>query len=95
MISSSIRKKLTQKHGVNEAEITQCFTSRERAFLEDTRENHKTDPPTKWFIAETDFGRCLKVVFMQSADGQDIQIKTAYLANIEERRIYEKYAPKI
>lgn len=91
MISSSIRQKLTEKHGVSEDEITQCFASRDRGFLEDTREDHKTDPPTQWFIAETDYGRKLKVVFMQSSDG-NIHIKTAYPPNDNEKRIYYKYA---
>ena len=95
VISSSVSKKLLQKHGVSKYEVIQCFASRDRAFLEDTREDHKTDPPTKWFIAETDYGKKLKVVFMQSTDGKDIHIKTAYWANAKEKRIYEKYAPKL
>ena len=94
VISNLIRQKILQKHGISENEVIQCFASREGGFLEDTRENHKTNPPTKWFIAETDYGRKLKVVFMQSVDGKDIHIKTAYLANEEEKCIYEKYAPK-
>ena len=95
IISSSIRSKLLQKHSVSEEEIVQCFASRERSFLEDTREEHRTDPPTKWFIAETDYGKKLKVVFVQARKGNDIYIKTAYIANDEEKRIYEKYAPII
>ncbi len=95
VISNVVRQKLTQKHGVSEDEIIQCFASRNHGFLEDAREDHKTDPPTKWFIAETDYGRKLKIAFIQSANGKDTHIKTAYLANDEERRIYYKYAPKI
>lgn len=91
IISSKISQKLEQKHGVSKDDILQCFASREKGFLEDTREDHKTDPPTKWFIGETDFGRKLKVVFVQTDKG-DIYIKTAYLANDDEKRIYEKFA---
>ena len=95
IISKQIQQKLQQKHGVSRDEIEQCFASRERGFLIDTREEHKTDPPSMWFVAETDYGRKLKIVFMQHVDSKDIYIKTAYLANAEEKRIYEKYAPII
>jgi len=95
VISPKIRNKLLQKHGVSEEEIIQCFTSRERGFLVDSRENHRTDPPTHWFIAETDFGKKLKVVFIQSRDNSDIYIKTAYLANEKEMEIYNNCAPII
>lgn len=90
-ISPKIRKKLAEKHNVSEQEILECFASREKKYLEDTREDHKTDPPTLWFVAETDFGRKLKIAFMQDKDG-DIHIKTAYPANEEEIRIYIKFA---
>nr|MBS0020571.1 ADP-ribosyl-(dinitrogen reductase) hydrolase [Gammaproteobacteria bacterium] len=90
-IPSKVRHKLTSKHGVSEAEIVQCFANRARGFLEDNREEHASDPPTRWFVAETDYGRQLKVVFLQHSDGT-ILIKTAYEANSEEKRIYGKYA---
>jgi len=93
-ISSAVSNKLTSKHNVSKDEIIQCFSSRERKFLEDMREEHKTDPPTKWFIAETDYGKKLKVVFIQDQNN-DVHIKTAYLANPDEIRIYEKFAPYI
>lgn len=89
-ISSKVKSKLLTKHrGVTEEEIEECFASREGSFLEDIRAEHATDPPTKWFVAETDMGRILKVAFIY--DG-DIVIKTAYEANPEEIRIYTKYA---
>ena len=58
--------------------------------LFDQREDHKTDPPTLWFIADTDMSKKLKIVFIQK-DG-DIILKTAYLANEAEISIYEKFA---
>ncbi len=91
VISNAVSQKLLKKHGVNRGEIIECFASRERGFLEDSREDHKTDPPTKWFIGETDYGRKLKVVFIQ-VDNQDIHIKTAYMANTDEIHIYSTYA---
>lgn len=89
-ISPGIRHKLTAKHGVSEQEIIECFANRVGGFLEDNREDHSSDPPTRWFVAETDHGRKLKVVFIQIPDGT-ILIKTAYEANSEEKRIYSKY----
>lgn len=62
--SSAVKQKLADKHGVSLEEVQQCFANREGGLLEDTREAHKTDPPTQWFIAETDYGRRLKIVFI-------------------------------
>lgn len=52
-----------------------------------------TNPLTRWFIAETDFGRKLKIAFMPTDEG--IVIKTAYGPNTEELRIYNKIAQPI
>lgn len=87
--SSAVKQKLAQKHGVSLEEVQQCFTNREGNLLEDIREEHKTDPPTQWFIAETDYGRRLKVAFMLK--GGDIIVKTAYEPNETEERIYRKF----
>lgn len=88
-ISSDVRQKLASRHRVTEDEIEQCFASRLKKFLEDQRAEHATTPPTQWFVAETDMGRVLKVVFV--FDGE-VEIKTAYDANVEEIRIYNKFA---
>jgi hypothetical protein len=61
IISPNIEKKLKEKHEVLPKEVMQCFENRVGALLQDTREDHKTDPPTEWFIAETNSGRSLKV----------------------------------
>jgi hypothetical protein len=90
-ISQKVRLKLSGKTPpVAEEEIEQCFANRSGIYLEDSREAHKSDPPTKWFIAETDRGRKLKVVFIQRGD--DTFIRTAYSPNRQELRIYEKYS---
>jgi len=89
VISQKTREKLLQKHCVAEEEVAQCFASREGRFLVDTREEHRTDPPTHWFIAQTSYGRLLKVVFVPV--GEDIHIKTAYEPNETEKRIYRRY----
>ena len=58
-------------------------------FLRDQREDHRSDPPTLWFIAETYIGRKLKMAFIP-VDG-DFHVGTAYELNDEEVRIYKKY----
>jgi len=63
-------------------------------FLEDSREAHRSDPPTLWFVAETDLGRRLKVCFILRPEDRGtaaVVIKTAYDANDHEIRIYRKY----
>lgn len=98
-LSNKVRTKLREKHGVSEEEIIQCFCSREKGYLIDQREGHKTNPPTHWFIAETDYGRVLKVVCVfveeKNANGDriiEIHIKSAFEANDVEKSIYNRKA---
>lgn len=90
-ISKRIIEKLEKKHKVSVAEIWECFLNRTQGLLEDTRLDHRTSPPTLWFIAETDHGRLLKIVFIELTDGT-YEIKTAYEPNDNEVKIYERYA---
>lgn len=98
IISERVRRKMQLKHNVTEVEIYEAFQNREGLYLIDTREEHRTDPPTKWFISETDKGRQLKVVFVQTTNKEtqktEIHIKTAYEPNEDEIRIYEMYGLK-
>jgi len=90
-ISHSVRARLGNKNPpVSTEEIEQCFANRSGTYLEDSREQHKSDPPTQWFIAETSYGRKLKVAFIQKA--ADTIIRTAYDPNKEELRIYSKFS---
>lgn len=86
--SPNIKQKLADKHNVVEAEVIQCFANRSGNFLEDVREDHKTDPATLWFVSDTDMGRTLKVVFVP-VEG-DYYIKTAYVPEDEAVRIYDE-----
>jgi hypothetical protein len=86
IISVKIREKLASKHNVSPDEVAQCFANRVGKFLLDTREKHASNPSTHWFIAETDYGRKLKVVFVPSQG--DIYIRSAFSPNAEELRIY-------
>lgn len=92
-LSPAIRAKLAQPdHNVTEQEILQCFASRERTFATDARPEHQTPIPTQWFVAETDSGRKLKVVFIYDREAGIVDIKTAYSATAEVERIYFKYS---
>ncbi len=86
LISVAVEKKLSDKHRVTRREVEQCFENREGGFLKDTRERHRTDPPTLWFIALTNKNRELKIVFMQN--GNDIHLKSAFEPNDQECKIY-------
>jgi len=55
IISPKARFKLATKiPPITEQEIIECFCSRKKRPLIDNRQRHKTKPPTRWFIAETD-----------------------------------------
>jgi hypothetical protein len=90
IITPAIRDKIEKKHGVSEREVHQCFENRDRAgkLLLDTREQHKTDPPSQWFIARTNSNRLLKVIFVRS--GRDVFLKSAFEPNDVEIAIYNK-----
>jgi hypothetical protein len=92
IISPSVFKKLREKHNITEDEIEQCFLNMEanRVHLKDTRADHQTDPPSLWFISETDKQRKLKIVWMNTSQG--VVIKTAFEPNDNENRIYTKNA---
>lgn len=90
-LSPKIRQKLADKTPpVSENDIWECFANRTHEFLIDTREDHQTDPVTQWFISENDYGRRLKVCFMHQGDR--VSIKTAYVPNADEERIYKRVA---
>ena len=87
IISTAVREKIANKTPpVTESEIVQCFANRDRSYLIDVRAEHRTNPITRWFIAETDYGRKLKIAFMPMREG--IVIKSAYDPNDEENQIY-------
>ena len=89
-IIEAIARKLKEKHGVSEGEVEQCFRNKMGKYAEEIRQDHATDPPTLWFISETDKNRRLKVVFLRYSKTEYI-IKTAYEPNADEERLYDKY----
>jgi uncharacterized DUF497 family protein len=89
IISEQIKDKLLSKHCVSAQDVEQCFANKIGLYLIDKREDHKSDPPTLWFIAETDDGRLLKIVFIPK-DGNNY-IRSAFKPNETEIRIYNKF----
>ncbi|MGY5797064.1 hypothetical protein [Rheinheimera faecalis] len=89
-VSPRVRDKIENKHGLTIAEVHEAISGRLGKFLKDQREEHKSDPPTLWFIGSTDFGKAVKVAFIFK-DGHMI-IRTAYIANAKELEIYNNYA---
>ncbi|MCF8199757.1 MAG: hypothetical protein K9J42_13390 [Sulfuritalea sp.] len=88
IFSQVIRDKLAAKHSVSEDDVRECFANKAGQYLEDPRADHQTDPPTLWFVSETNSGRRLKVIFVYR-DG-NIFIKSAYGADENSIRIYER-----
>lgn len=80
-------------HGsLTRKEIEQCFENHCGGYCTDSREEHRTDPPTLWFVGETNQRRRLKIVFIQV--GSDIVLKSAYPASPEVERIFNKYSSR-
>lgn len=86
--SPDILKKLDEKHGVTRREIEQCFENKVGTYVDDSREEHRTDPPTLWFVAPTNCNRILKIIFV-FRDG-NIFIKSAYEASPVVIEMYER-----
>jgi uncharacterized DUF497 family protein len=94
--SERVRDKLDKKHKVTLDEVRHCFLNKVGCYLRDTREQHETDPPTQWFISETNQRRKLKIVFIrrQIRDVVRIDIRTAYAPNPQEIALYERIGMK-
>lgn len=90
-LSPRVRQKLLERHKVTEAQVMQCFANRCGRDLIDSRPKHRTDPPTRWFIAETDYGIKLKVCFILHPDTQLVEKKSAFPPNDDEIHIYRKH----
>ena len=87
IVSEKIKDKLKNKHNVTIDEVFQCISNIEGQLIEDIAEEHRTTPSSFWFIAQTDYGRQLKVVLVPK-DGK-IFLKTAFDAKISHIQLYE------
>jgi uncharacterized DUF497 family protein len=96
-ISPAVRKKLAAKHNVTEDEVRQCFLNVNGVFLRDKRERHDSDPPTWWFVAETNRGRLLKVCFcsrrIETSKGHAVltEIKTAFPPDVDDLECWKRH----
>lgn len=93
-ISNAVKVKLQNKHKVNPEWISGCFRNRRRDYMIEVREEHRTWPPTQWFIAEYEPEKQLKICFVYLEADRAIVIKTAYPPSEKELEIYLK-APLI
>lgn len=89
-ISQVVLEKLNHKHGVNRREVEQCFENKCGMYLLDDREDHKSDPPTLWFVAPTSQGRLLKIIFIYR-EGQ-VHLRSAFDADAAVQRLYDHKA---
>ena len=87
IISQDILDKLRDKHRVERGEVEQCFANKCGLYLTDDREEHRSDPPTLWFVAPTNRGRLLKVIFMYR-DGK-LRLRSAFDADAWSQSIYD------
>ena len=85
--SDRIKKKIKEKHRLDWVTVLAVWQSFHGTTLEDDREEHKSDPATQWFVHKE-----LKIVFIESKELTNVCIlKSAFAANKEEKRIYNKY----
>lgn len=89
VVSAAVLTKLRDKHAVSVREVEQCFENLCGLYVEDDREDNRTNPPTLAFVAPTNQGRALKVAFI-FIDG-NVHIKTAFDASPEDIAFYEKH----
>jgi hypothetical protein len=89
IITTKTLDKLKSRHSVSRSEVEQCFSNRTGKLLTDNRELRKTNPPTLWFIAKTNKGRLLKVVYIQK--GSEVNLKSAFDPNAVELGIYARH----
>ena len=87
-VSPRVLEKLRDVHNVTPDEVIEAFHNRTGKFFTDSREDNRTDPPTYWFVSETDMGRTLKVVFVRYPDF--FAIKTAYEPKDGSDRLYNQ-----
>ena len=91
-ISPGIEHKLRTKHKVEIEEVIECFANVTHGFVQDTREEHKTNPPTHWFIEQTDNARLLYIAFIHT--DKTTVIKTAFEPSQKRMRAYKSEVGK-
>jgi hypothetical protein len=90
-ISGFVAEKLRLIHGVSILELEEAFNGWVGCPVVDSREHHRTKPPTIWFIATTGEGRLLKIVGIPNPPKKQLVIKSAFDADHREISIYEDH----
>lgn len=88
VISDKIKAKLQAKHDVSPKDVMECFWNRIGEVFEDVREEHRTDPPTLFFISENNHGRVLKVCYVERAGR--IHLKTCFEPSASQLEAYRQ-----
>jgi len=88
--SQYITSKLAAR-GITIEDIGACFRNKHGGYLQETRPQHETNPPTLWFIAKDGNRRLLKVVFIYFSELKEIHIKSAFEPNESQIALYEKF----
>ena len=90
-ISDWVRAKL-DIHGVSEQEVEEAFFNSSGLFVKEVRREHRTRPPTFWFISLTCDGRPLKIAFIPVHEDGILVLKTSFQAELWEIEEYESFA---
>ncbi|QTN21506.1 ADP-ribosyl-(dinitrogen reductase) hydrolase [Rhizobacter sp. AJA081-3] len=95
VISPKIKEKIASAdHGsVTEREVRECFMAWDGVYVEDPREEHKTQSglPTRWFVGQSHIGRMLKIIYVE--DAENVYLKSAYLATGEIQSLFKARLP--
>jgi hypothetical protein len=89
-VSEFVEQKIKEFHNVTVIEAEEAFTTFNGKMLEDDRVEHRTKPPTYWFLSETFDGRLLKIVVKIIWEKQIAFLRTAYEPSDEEINFYEE-----
>ena len=88
-MSSATEEKLLNKiRPVSYMEVEEAFYNWSGIPLIDDRKNHKTKPPTVWFISETCENKTLKIVGIFNKEMGVFNIKTAFDPDEWEVKLY-------
>mgnify|MGYP000334592896 CR=1 FL=1 len=94
IIPPDIEKKIGQDDhdNITVKEVHECFANHCGRYAYDKRPEHLdgSGQPSPWFVANTNHGRCLKIMFVH--DGGDVYLKSAYPATVKVQDVYNRYA---
>lgn len=92
IIPPGIEEKIgTDDHGnVTSKEVHECFANHCGPYAFDGRPQHldENGQPSPWFVASTNHGRCLKIMFVLR--NGDIFLKSAYPATPGVQELYRR-----